>query len=281
MIPRGLAPLVAAALLWSTIGLATDRALAYGSDPLSIGALRSGISGALSLVLLRRRVLDKRIALIGFAFTGPLYAIYVFSVIRSGIGIAAVLLYTAPAIVILLAKFVLGEGISARKVIALFLSFSGVLMVGMRGGADPDPVVLALGLGSSLAYSGIILSVRKLSVSGWSSLELGLGPQVWAAVELCPLLMLSRSSINLDTMIPIVYLAVFPSFVAYYLHAKGLREVEAGIASIVTNVEPIAALIIGAIIGESLGLLAVLGSALVISGAVIASLGQGERRVTH
>ncbi|MEM3618783.1 MAG: DMT family transporter [Candidatus Korarchaeum sp.] len=276
MSARGVVPLVMAAFLWSTIGFATKQALFLGSDPLSIGALRAGISGALSLVLLRRRAFDGRIALVGFAFTGPLYAIYVFSVMHSGMGIAAVLLYTAPVIVVLLAKFLLGEEILARKLVALLLSFSGVLMIGSRGSAELDVAALALGIGSSLAYSGIILSVRKLSVSGYSPLELGLGPQVWAAAELLPLLMLLRSPISRDTIIPIVYLAVFPSFVAYYLHARGLREVEAGSASIIANVEPIAALMIGVTMGEELELPAAIGSALIISGAIVASLVRGE-----
>ncbi|MEM2290528.1 MAG: EamA family transporter [Candidatus Korarchaeum sp.] len=276
MSARGVVPLVMAAFLWSTIGFATKQALFLGSDPLSIGALRAGISGALSLVLLRRRAFDGRIALVGFAFTGPLYAIYVFSVMHSGMGIAAVLLYTAPVIVILLARFLLGEEISARKLVALLLSFSGVLMIGSRGSAELDVTALALGIGSSLAYSGIILSVRKLSVSGYSPLELGLGPQVWAAAELLPLLVFSERWTDLGALVPIVYLALFPSLLAYYLHARGLREVEAGSASIIANIEPIAALMIGAVIGERLGPSAIAGSALVVSGAVIASLGRGS-----
>lgn len=268
---RGLLPLVLAALLWSTIGLATKRALEHGSDPVAIGALRAGISAAVSLAILRAKVLDRKIALIGISFTGPLYITYVFSVMHSGIGVAAVLLYTAPAIVIVLAKLTLGEEVTARKMVALLLSFSGVLLIGLKDDMRADLTALALGLASSFAYSGIIIGVRKLSVSGRSSLELGLGPQVWAAVELLPLLTFSKNPVSYDAMIPIVYLAVFPSFVAYYLHAKGLREVEAGVAGIVTNVEPIAALMIGAIMGEKLEFIAVVGSSLVIAGAVIAS----------
>ncbi|MEM1520152.1 MAG: EamA family transporter, partial [Candidatus Korarchaeum sp.] len=199
-----------------------------------------------------------------------------FSVMHSGMGIAAVLLYTAPVIVILLARFLLGEEISARKLVALLLSFSGVLMIGSRGSAELDVTALALGIGSSLAYSGIILSVRKLSVSGYSPLELGLGPQVWAAAELLPLLVFSERWTDLGALVPIVYLALFPSLLAYYLHARGLREVEAGSASIIANIEPIAALMIGAVIGERLGPSAIAGSALVVSGAVIASLGRGS-----
>lgn len=271
MSAKGIVPLIAAASLWSTIGLATKLALACGSDPLSIGALRAGISGALSLAFLGRKVLDRRIALIGIMFTGPLYAIYIFSVMRSGIGIAAVLLYTAPAIVIVIAKFVLKEEITARKVVALLLSFLGVLLIGFREGMKVDAIALALGIASSLAYSGIILSVRKLSVSGYPPLELGLGPQVWAAAELMPLLAISRGSMSFGALLPIIYLGIFPSFLAYYLHARGLRSVEAGPASIVSNVEPIAALMLGAIVGERLSALALMGSAFVIAGALIAT----------
>ncbi|MEM2351512.1 MAG: EamA family transporter, partial [Thermoproteota archaeon] len=58
---------------------------------------------------------------------------------------------------------------------------------------------------------------------------------------------------------------------AYYLHARGLREVEAGSASIIANVEPIAALMIGVMMGEELEFLTIFGSFLVIAGAAITS----------
>jgi DME family drug/metabolite transporter len=267
----GVIPLLLAAFLWSTIGLATKRALNAGSDAFWIGGMRAGVSAVLSSIFLRRRVLDFKLALIGIFFTGPLYLIYVFSVMHSGIGIAAVLLYTAPVIVIILAKFLLNESLNTRKLIALILSFSGIVAIGLRGGGNLDLVAIALGLGSSLSYSGIILGVRKLAVSGYDEIELGLGPQVWAALELLPLLSLSRGSLNLDSMISIVYLGIFPSFLAYYLHAMGLKRIEAGPASIISNLEPISALILGIFLGEQPGLLGFLGSALIISSAIIVS----------
>jgi len=55
------------------------------------------------------------------------------------------------------------------------------------------------------------------------------------------------------------------------LHAMGLKRIEAGPASIISNLEPISALILGIFLGEQPGLLGFLGSALIISSAIIVS----------
>ncbi len=266
----GRAYVAAAAFLWGTIGIATKIALSAGAGPASISAFRAAISAVLSLIVLRRRIFDRNLILLGLLFTGPLFLTYMFSVMLSGMGIAAILLYTAPALVILFASVFLGERITKKKVVALVLAGLGAAMTQLPNIGDPDLGGILFGLGSSLAYSGIILMARKLMTSGYSALEVGLGPQPWSALELAPFLFLDRYELNPPFLASVLYLGVFTSFLAYYLHAKGVGRVEAGTAGIVSNVEPASAVALGMLMGENLGVEGLVGSALVIVGAILA-----------
>ncbi len=259
-----------AAFLWGTIGVATKIALSAGAGPASISAFRAIVSAVLALIVLRRRVFDRNLMLLGLLFTGPLFLTYMFSVMLSGMGIAAVLLYTAPALVVLFASIFLGERITRRKVTALILAGVGAFMTQLPNIGDPNLGGILFGLGSSLAYSGIILMARKLMISGYSALEVGLGPQPWSALELAPFLFIDRYELNAPFVASVLYLGIFTSFLAYYLHAKGVGEVEAGTAGIVSNVEPASAVVLGLLLGENLGMEGLVGSVLVIVGAILA-----------
>lgn len=269
--PNGRLYVAAAAFLWGTIGVATKAALAAGAGPASIGSFRAFIGATISIIVLGRRVLDKNLAIMGLFFTGPLFLTYMFSVMLSGIGIAAILLYTAPAFVTIAAHFLLGERITGRRILALALSSAGAFFTQLPNIGNPNLEGVLFGLGSSIAYSGIIIMARKLMTSGYTALDVGLGPQPWSALELMPFLLLDRYELNAHFLIAVTYMGVFTSFLAYYLHAKGIGEVEAGTAGIISNVEPASAIALGAMMGEDLGIEGLIGSALVIAGALLAS----------
>ncbi|MCD6349107.1 MAG: EamA family transporter [Candidatus Korarchaeota archaeon] len=259
-----------AALLWGTIGIATKMALAAGAGPAAIGAFRALISAGLALIVLRERVLDRKLMALGLLFTGPLFLTYMFSVTFSGMGIAAVLLYTAPAFVIIFAAIFLKEKITERKLAALALASAGAVLTQLHSLDQQNLAGIAFGLGSSLAYSGIILMARKLMTSGYTALEVGLGPQPWSALELLPFIFLDTYRLNFDFLVAVTYLGVFTSFLAYYLHAKGVGEIEASLAGIISNVEPASAVMFGLLLGEKLETEGVVGSLLVILGAMLA-----------
>jgi DME family drug/metabolite transporter len=63
----------------------------------------------------------------------------------------------------------------------------------------------------------------------------------------------------------LVYLATVPSFVAYFFYQRGLRDVPASMASIVTLLEPlVAAVLAWFFFGERLAWLGLLGGALLL-----------------
>ena len=78
---------------------------------------------------------------------------YFQTIAESTLGLAAILLYTAPFFVILLSALLYKEKITKKKLLALFLAFGGcVLVTGLGSGHIPVIAVLT-GLGSGIGYA--------------------------------------------------------------------------------------------------------------------------------
>jgi drug/metabolite transporter (DMT)-like permease len=80
-----------------------------------------------------------------------------FAIMYLTSGSAAVLIYLQPILVGLLAFFILGEPLSASRVLGLFLGFSGIVVVSsasLTGGSEVfSPVGIALGASSALFWA--------------------------------------------------------------------------------------------------------------------------------
>ncbi len=279
---KGYAMLLGAAALWSTTGVASRAAVMCGSDPWTNAFMRAGFGalagGLLTLIGVRVRFLDIRMAAYGLLLSTPLYSSYLAAVERLGAGVAAVLLYTAPSIVAVSSGPLLGERVTRVRAACVALSFAGVSLIQSPAsmGTGFDAAGLALGLLSGVSYAGVILASRALVTSGWTPTEVALGPLPWASLGTA-LVAAARGSLRVPPAGGVlwgVYLGVFTAASAYLLHASGLSRVQATPAGVVSNLEPVLAVVWGAaLLGEDLNAPRVLGSALVISSAVVASAG--------
>ncbi len=80
---------------------------------------------------------------------GAFYLLYFYTVQESTVGTAAILLYSSPAFVVVLARLFLGETLGPVKVAALLLTTFGIFLV--AGAYAPtnlevSPTVLVTGL---------------------------------------------------------------------------------------------------------------------------------------
>src|SRR5574337_1725737 len=157
--------ILTAALLWSCVGVAGRFAFRARVVPLEAAFYRAAISFASLLVLLvvtNRRALRLRLGGLGLlAAFGPLgvaafFVVYLVAINTTTVATAAILLYTAPAFVIVLSALLFGETLTIPKAIAVACTFIGCVLVGR--GYDLSslrlnlPGVLA-GLASGLAYA--------------------------------------------------------------------------------------------------------------------------------
>ncbi len=251
-------------------------------------AVRASVGWAAMLlfVLLAQGVGGLRVARRDFLFLVPLglvgigafYLLYFFTVRESTVGTAAILLYSSPAFVSLLAWFFLRETLGVLRVLALTLTFGGIFLV--VGGYDPEalevgPLVLATGLLSGLTYG--LYSIfgkpvaRHLDPAVILSYALGFGAVLLVLFALPTLDTLV--DLTLGSYALLLMLAVVHTSLAFGLYTVGLKRLDAGQAAIVATVEPVVAGAIGvALLGETLTAPKILGALLVLAGAALAQV---------
>lgn len=272
--------IIAAAVLWGSIGVAGRVAFRAGVTPLEAAFLRALIAflavGSIVLAtdpsLLRIRRNDLGLfAAFGAVSIAAFFFVYLYAISRTTVATAAILLYTAPVFVIILSALLFREPFTRAKGIAVLLAFAGCVLV-VRG-YDPAalrvnlPGVLA-GLASGLTYAMYSIfgktALRRYSPITTLTYALGFGAVILGAAAL-PLgaVRLAHPS---AAWASIVYLALITTLLAQWLYLAGLRHVEAGRASLVATLEPVIAAILGfALLGEGLERWQILGGALVLS----------------
>ena len=285
----------AAATTWGTLGLFAKILYAQGVSFESLVAVRASVGwlavicfllatqGARSLRVARRDlVFLVPLGLIGIGF---FYLLYFYTVRESTVGTAAVLLYSAPAFVVILAWLFLEEPLNAAKAIALLLTTGGIFLV--VGAYDPanlevSPQILLTGLLSGLTYGLYAILGRpvagRLSPAVILSYALAFGSTlliVAALPTLDTLAGLPARSYLLLLMLSVVHTAL-----AFALYTFGIRHLGAGRAAIVATIEPVVAGILGVtLLGEELTALKALGVLLVLAGAALAQVGPRKARL--
>ena len=277
---------VAAATLWGTLGVLAKWLYAYQLSPLSVVWVRAvgAFIGLLVLLAIWRPQLLKVspgdlpfLAGYGLISVAAFTLLYFETIAASTVGAAAVLLYSAPVFVTLLAFLLFGEPLGRGKLLALGIATVGLVLV--VGGYDParlrvTPVAIATGLGSGLTY-GLYSIFGKVALSKYSSwtvvlytlgfggffLSLPRGPAPGIALQQPILAWALLASVAAITII------------AFGSYTLGLSRIEAGRASIVCTLEPVVASALGQLaFGEVMGLAQVLGAGLVLLGAAATQL---------
>lgn len=284
----------AAAIIWSTLGLVAKNLYAQGVSFEALVAFRA--TGAFLVVfgfmLFTGRVASLRVGggdlaslvPLGAISIGAFYLLYSYTIRESPVGTAAILLYSSPAFVVVLARVFLKEALSASRLVALLLTASGIaFVVGVNDLATLDvrPFVVLTGLGSGLAYG--LFSVIGKPLTGRLPRAviicyiLGVGAVILIAVALPTLDTLA--GLPAGSYALLAASAIAQTALAYALYTAGLKRLEAGQAAITATIEPVAAVLIGtAFLNEELTALKVVGAVLVVCGAVLAQLRRRKPR---
>jgi drug/metabolite transporter (DMT)-like permease len=272
--------IAAAAVLWGIIALFVKGLAAWGLSPLQVVAVRVALSAA-GLVayaaVTDRRALVIRPADAGyFVGTGIISIIffnwcYFTAIETTSAGVAAVLLYTAPAIVAVLSRVVFGERITARKAAAVAVTFLGCALVaglvpGFAGAVSP--LGLLAGLGAGLGYA-LYSIFGKLALSRYEPLTVTTHTFIFAAIAVLPFSGLWEQRALLAAWQVWGYaagLGLVSTVLAYLLYTVGLKYVEPGRAAVTATIEPLVAAALGAtVFGEALTGWQLAGMALVVA----------------
>lgn len=285
----GFSPLyiLTAGALWGSMGLFVRRLGDAGCSSAEIAQLRSLVTALvlfLYLMIRDRSLFHVRLRdLWCFFGTGVLSIVffnlcYFTTIELTSLSVAAVLLYTAPAFVILLSAVLFRERITGRKILALILTLIGCICVSglLRGGASLTLKGFMIGIGAGVGYALYSIFGRYALVLGYRSLTISFYTFLFAVLGTLPFVSMQNvwravSSSAARTAF-IVLFGLVTTVLPYIFYTKGLQKVENGQASILASVEPVVATILGiAVFHEILHPDEIAGIALILGAILISS----------
>lgn len=278
---RNLFFVLSAGALWGIISIFVSQLQAAGLSSMEVVAVRAaGASFFLFLWILSRGI--RRLKLTGkdlFCFLGMGIGSIVFFnycyfkaiALVGGAAVPALLLYTAPAFVMLLSALLFHEQMTRRKVLALIAIFFGLALVtGAFGGGQTVtlPAVL-FGLGSGLGYA--LYSVFGKFVAGrYAPDVITFYTFLIAALAAAPLSgILEHASLFLapEILLLAAGLGLFCTVLPFLFYTIGLSGMEAGSASLAATIEPVVAALVGLVyfgerftVSEGIGIFLVLAA---------------------
>ena len=283
--------IVIAGLFWGSMGLFVRHLNSLGFTSIQVACLRLVTAGILfALILIIKdpkgfKISPKDIPL--FLALGLVSILFFtccyFTAIRlMTMSTAAILLYTSPIWVMILAVFFLKEKINTKKIIALVLAFAGCVLVSGFGG-KVTPVGILVGLGSGLGYglysifgSFALKKYSPLTVTCYTFLIAGAG-SVFVS-DPADLITKISSNSNKPALLGFVLLtSVITAVIPFLLYTLGLNRTTAGRAAVLATIEPAAATLFGFfVMKETIGPVAVLGILLVFAAIMILSIRNKE-----
>lgn len=277
----GTALTVVSALGFSTLPIFGMLAYRAGANVITLLAIRFAMAALLLwayVLLTRQRLPDLRTGLqllimggVGYTTMSVLYLSAVADN-RLSPAMAALLLYTYPAIVAVLAWRFDRHPLTGRQTVALLLTLAGVglVLVTPGGGAAFTWTGALLALGAALVYSTYILFGSRVSVKSSPTVVTAFVSTAAAAVFLA----WGGLSGQLVGMAPTGWLAaggtaVFATVVAVLLFFAGIEHLGPSRASVISTLEPVGtAILSAAVFHERLGSWQIAGGLLVLAGII-------------
>lgn len=279
--------IVLAAIFWGIIGIFVKGLTKAGFTAMEIVTIRVIISSVLLLILgamkyksqLKISYKDAHL----FIGTGILSIVffnwcYFSSINRLSISTAVILLYTAPVFVMVLSALFLGEKFTFKKFILLALTIVGcglVAEVSVEGIRSGDLLGYLIGLGAGLGYA-LYSIFGKLALRKYQSFTITLYTFIVASVFLLPITGIWNKAdriLNGNVIVLILGLGTVSTVLAYLLYTSGLQTMESSKASILTTVEPVAAMLVGFIVfNESIQSLQLTGAILILGALIFYNL---------
>jgi drug/metabolite transporter (DMT)-like permease len=188
-------------------------------------------------------------------------------------GLATVVLYTYPAMVVALSTAFLDEAITTRKVLALALATAGVGLVVGTDTAGAEPIGVALALGAAACYAVYTTGSRGVSARlAPRALMLGVLVGTTASMVVYGVvdggLALPAGGEEWGVVLGMVVVSTVLPLLLFY---EGVSRLEASRVGVVSTVEPVVTVTLGAVLlDEQVTVFVVAGGALVLGAVVLA-----------
>ena len=274
-----------AGILWGCMGLFVRKLNSLGLFSMDIVALRAivtCIAMFLFLLVFDRKLLKIHVkdlwCFIGTGICSIVFFNYCYfkAITLTSLSVAAVLLYTAPAIVMVFSYFLFGEKFTRRKLISLVMTFFGcILVTGVLSDTSRISVSgLLVGLGAGLGYALYSIFSRYALKKGYHSLTItfytffiaAIATLFGADIEKIGNVAVSSKPVFLICLA----LGILCTVIPYLTYTLGLQYVENSKASILASIEPVTATLLGVLVfQENITLTGVLGMILVLAAMIL------------
>lgn len=273
--------------MWGCMGILVRTMNEGGFTSLEVAAFRSFMTSIMMFLIMlcfkREELKIKWKDVWCFLGTGLLsvtfFNVCYFSCMNyTSLSTAAILLYTAPSIVMVLSFFLFKENFSGKKILAVVMAFLGCVCVsGGFTGMQISTMGLLTGLGAGFGYALYSIFSRYALQRGYSSFTITTYTFLFSAIGLLPILKWDHVVASISTSYSILPFATFMTFIVtvlpYIFYTKGLQGMENGKASILASVEPVMASVVGFLLyKEGMNLLGILGMVLVLGSCVLMGL---------
>jgi len=244
-----------AGILWGTTGPLSTALYAEGADLTGVGFWRVAVASAVLLVvaLFRRELLrvDRRGLIVVGIGGGALVALfevaYQYAIAGVGVAGAATLLYTAPLIVAVLGRAVLGERLTVGRLLLALTVLVGVFFT-VRGGEGVGALFESREAGLAAGVTGGLLAA--LAFAGTTLLARWAVPRYGSSKVL--FLELAGGTILLAWLY-VALLALGAVLGANFLFFSALKRIEAAPAAVAATIEPVVATVLAlALFGQAL-----------------------------
>lgn len=263
--------------IFGTIGLFVD------AIPLNSGAvaLFRGVLGLAFLLIatvvsgrkLRMNVIRKDLTLLcisGVAM-GANWVLLFEAYHHTTVATATVCYYLAPAI-LMLASPLLGEKLTARKILCLLACLVGMVLVsGFDGGSATG---ILFGVGAAILYATVMFLNRKIHhVNDYERTV----TQMAASVPVLACYVLLRGGVDVSAMgltqwVLMAVVGIVHTGFAYYLYFGALGKLPASTVAVCSYLDPVVAVLLSAILIAPIGIPAICGAVLILGSTLVGQL---------
>lgn len=271
-----------APLIWGSTYVVTTELLPAGY-PITASALRALPAGLLLLIIVRHLPKGEwwwKSALLGaFNFTIFQTALFI-SAYRLPGGVAATVGAIQPLLVIVLARFFMGNPIRPLSIIGGFAGIAGVALLVLTPHAKLDTIGIVAGLVGAVSMAfGTVLSrhwqppVSPLTVTAWQLTAGG--------VLLVPIALAFEPALpplTLDNWLGFLWLGLVGGAFAYIVWFRGIARLEPAAVSPLGFLSPLMAVSLGwVLLSQELSLLQMLGMAVVLASVWMSQIAQARK----
>ena len=256
--------------------------------PSSLVAMTRGLTGMLFLLLvmvLRKRGMNRTavrrklgLLCLSGAAIGVNWILLFEAYNYTSVATATLCYYLAPMFVILASPLVVGERLTAKKLICVLAALLGMVFVSgvlEAGGGSSDLKGVLLGLGAAVLYASVVLMNKQLGdVPAYDRTIVQLGS---SAAVLLPYVLLTEDmgalTFTPGTIGLLLVVGIVHTGIAYALYFGSLMQLKAQTAAILSYIDPVVAVLLSALVlREHMSLLSGLGAVLVLGAAVVSEL---------